>query len=56
MAIHAKKLEVYEILDQVEKAKTKKDRIAVLKSNEIMPLLDVLRGTFDNKIQWNLPT
>ena len=56
MAIHAKKLEVYEIPDQVEKAKTKKDRIAVLKSNEIMPLLDVLRGTFDNKIQWNLPT
>ena len=43
-------------LIRLRKLKTKKDRITVLKSNEIMPLLDVLRGTFDNKIQWNLPT
>ena len=55
MAVSARKLEVFEILEKVENAKTKKDKIAVLQKNEIMPLLDVLRGTFDETIQWNLP-
>lgn len=55
MAVSARKPEVYEILEKVENAKTKKDKIAVLQANEIMPLLDVLKGTFDETIQWNLP-
>lgn len=55
MAVSVRKLEVFEILEKVENAKTKKDKIAVLQKNEIMPLLDVLRGTFDETIQWNLP-
>lgn len=55
MAVSARKPEVYEILEKVENAKTKKDKIAILQKNEIMPLLDVLRGTFDETIQWNLP-
>ena len=55
MAVAARKLEVYEILEKVENAKTKQDKIAVLQANNVMPLLDVLRGTFDETIQWNLP-
>lgn len=50
------KLQVYEILDQVAKAKTRKEKIAFLQKNDIMPVRDVLQGTFDPKIQWNLPT
>lgn len=55
MAVSARRLEVFEILEKVENAKTKQDKIAILQKNEIMPLLDVLRGTFDETIQWNLP-
>lgn len=48
--------EVYEILQSVEKAKTRKDKITILKSySDLMPLRDVLQGTFDERIQWNLP-
>ena len=56
MAIGMKKLEVFEILEKVGKAKTKKDKIDILRNNDIMPIRDVLRGTFDDRIQWNLPT
>jgi hypothetical protein len=55
MAITARRKEVFEILDLVASKKTKKEKIQVLQENEIMPLLDVLRGTFDDTIQWNLP-
>lgn len=54
MAIN-NRLQVFEILEKVENAKTKQEKISVLQSNDIMPLLDVLRGTFDESIQWNLP-
>lgn len=50
-----KKLEVFEILEKVGKAKTRKDKIDILRNNDIMPIRDVLRGTFDDRIQWNLP-
>lgn len=49
------KLQVFEIIDKLEKVKTKSEQIDVLKNNDIMPLRDVLRGTFDDSIQWNLP-
>ena len=55
MAVSIKRMEVFEILERFEKAKNKQERVKVLKENEIMPLLDVLRGTFDEAIQWNLP-
>lgn len=46
---------VFEILEKVSNAKTKKEKITLLRENDIMPLRDVLRGTFDDAIQWNLP-
>jgi hypothetical protein len=56
MAITKPRLQVYEILDQVSKKRAKKDKIQVLQENEMMALRDVLRGTFDDIIQWNLPS
>lgn len=47
--------QVFEIIEKIEKVKTKEERVNILKTNDIMPLLDVLRGTFDDSIQWNLP-
>jgi len=55
MAITSKRLEIFEILEKFEQAKNKQERVKVLRQNDIMPLLDVLRGTFDEAIQWNLP-
>jgi hypothetical protein len=55
MANYPKKMEIYEILQKFETAKNEQERVKVLQQNDIMPLLDVLRGTFDNSIQWNLP-
>lgn len=49
------KLQIFEIFEKLENVKTKSEQINVLKNNDIMPLLDVLRGTFDDSIQWNLP-
>lgn len=49
------KLQVFEILEKATKAKTREERIKVLQDNQIMPVLDILRGTFDDTIQWNLP-
>jgi len=55
MAVSAKRLEVFEILEKVSQAKTKQERVNVLKTHDCIALQDVLRGTFDDTIQWNLP-
>ena len=46
---------VYEVLEEVAKKKSKKDKIAVLKDNESWALKDIIRGSMDSSIQWNLP-
>lgn len=48
-------LHVFEILEKASKLKSRDERIEMLRQHKIMPVLDVLRGTFDNTIQWNLP-
>ncbi len=55
MAITAIKYQVYETLDKVTKAKSRKDKVSILQNEQSNALRDVLRGTFDNVIQWNLP-
>lgn len=55
MAITSPRLQVYEILEEATKKRAKKDKIEVLRKYENMALRDVLQGTFDKKIQWNLP-
>ena len=55
MAITAIKYQVYETLDRVSKAKSRTDKVSILQKESSNALRDVLRGTFDNRIQWNLP-
>lgn len=46
---------ISEVLEKANKAKNKKERIAILQEYNCMGLRDVLRGNFDDAIQWNLP-
>lgn len=46
---------VYEVLEMVDKASTKQDKMDILKNNDSMVLRNVLIGTFDDAIEWNLP-
>lgn len=50
------KLLVYEVLELVAKAKTKEDKIKILRENNSGALQDIIRGTFDERIVWLLPT
>ena len=48
--------EIFEIFDEFEEAKNKSERKAVLlKYGELAALRDVLRGTFDDALQFTLP-
>ena len=49
------KKHVYEVLELVEKANKKEEKINILKSNESWALKDVLRATYDDAIQFLLP-
>jgi len=50
-----KRLEVFEVFEDFVKVKSRKEKINILKKHESWPLKDLLRGIFDDKIQWNLP-
>ena len=56
MAITKPAKQVFEILEEAAKKRAKKDKVNALREYNIMPVRDVLQGTFDDKIQWNLPT
>ncbi len=55
MANHARRLDVFEVFDKFEKAKTRKEKIQILQENDCAALRDVCRGYFDDIVQWNLP-
>jgi hypothetical protein len=46
---------IFEILEEAASKKTNEEKISVLQKNSSMALKDVLRGTIDSTIQWNLP-
>jgi len=46
---------VYEVIDNAAKAKTRKEKIEILQQNESWALKDLLRGAYDESIQWKLP-
>ena len=50
------KLLVYEVLELVAKAKTKEEKIKILHQHNTGALQDIIRGTFDERIVWLLPT
>lgn len=49
------RLLVSEILDEFEKAKTKQDKITVLKKHEMPVLRAIMRINFDETVQMHLP-
>lgn len=53
--VYTIKKHIYEVLELVEKATKKEEKINILKSNETWALKDVLRATYDDSIQFLLP-
>lgn len=49
------KLLVYEVLDQVEKLRSNKEKVEFLRKHDTGALRDVLRGSLDDRIVWLLP-
>jgi len=50
------RLEVFEIIEKFKQAKSKKSRIEVLQTyKDVWALKDLLRATFDDSLQFNLP-
>lgn len=52
----AKVLLIAEILDMVQGASTKEERIELIKKHNCLALRDVLKGGLDDSITWILPT
>lgn len=46
---------VHEVLDLVDKAKTKQEKMDLLKKYDSMVLKNILIGTYNDKIVWNVP-
>ena len=46
---------VFEVIDLASKAKTRQEKIDILRANETWALKDVLRGTYDDTIEFLLP-
>lgn len=49
------KKHVYEVIEAVEKASKREEKIQILRQNESWALKDVLRATYDDTIQFMLP-
>lgn len=48
-------LQIYEVFDKFEKAKTDQEKVQVLKTNESWALKDLIKGSMDPRVQWLLP-
>ena len=46
---------VFEVLEELPKFKKKADKIQFLKNNESWALKDIIRGSMDTSVKWNLP-
>ena len=51
----ARRLEVYEVFEKLTKAKTREEKIDILKQNNHHAIRDVIKGSLDPNIEWNLP-
>ena len=51
----AKRILVSEVLEQVAKAETRKEKIEILRKNNSLELRDVLKGAFDDTVEFILP-
>lgn len=48
-------LAIHEVLETAAKKRHKADKVQFLQENESWALKDILRGTYDETIRWNLP-
>lgn len=46
---------IHEILVEVGSKRKKSEKIRILKENESWALKDIIRGSMDSTVQWNLP-
>lgn len=47
---------VWEVLDKMNKQRSKSEKIKVLKDNETWALKDIIRGSMDSTVEFNLPS
>ena len=45
----------YEVFEKLNTAKTKNEKVELLKKNEHWALKDLIRGAMDSTVNWNLP-
>ena len=48
-------MKIYEILEAVPKKNSKAKKVKFLQENNSLGLRDILKGAFDDSIQWDLP-
>ena len=46
---------ISDVINDVSKARSKKQKIEILRKNETWALKDILRGTYDETVKWNIP-
>tara|TARA_B100000073_G_scaffold205734_1_gene170683 strand:+ start:409 stop:843 length:435 start_codon:yes stop_codon:yes gene_type:complete len=55
MAVNKIDRQVWEVLELVRKARTKEEKIKILKQNDHWAIRDILLGTYSDRIEWILP-
>jgi|TARA_R110000803_G_scaffold46198_8_gene97038 hypothetical protein len=55
MAYPRRTREPHEVFGEFTQAKSRAEKIDVLKKNQTAALTDILRGFFDDRVQWHLP-
>ena len=48
-------LQVFEVLQKVKSKRNKAEKVEILKQNASWALKDLLRGSMDSTVKWNLP-
>lgn len=48
-------LDVFEVLKKASSKRSKAEKVAVLKENESWALKDIIRGSYDQSIEWDIP-
>tara|TARA_B100000768_G_scaffold115823_1_gene107197 strand:+ start:1309 stop:1716 length:408 start_codon:yes stop_codon:yes gene_type:complete len=46
---------ISDVINDASKARSKKQKIEILRKNETWALKDILRGTYDENVKWNIP-
>lgn len=55
MVTKTRTINIHEVIELASKAKTRQDRIDTLRKHESWALKDLLRGSYDDLVQWSLP-